>query len=100
MVKLWDLSEYKAIFSILPPVKDAKGQSCTIALDDLSFVTGWKDGFVRCYDPNGNGRILWEIISSHRGAVTSLFVDANYIITGGEDGAVRLWARTTRKLLI
>lgn len=62
-------------------------------------MSGWKNGFIRCYDP-ATGRVLWEIASAHRGAVTSLYVDANYILSGGEDGAVRVWARTTRKLLI
>jgi hypothetical protein len=32
--------------------------------------------------------------------VTALYVDANYILSGGEDGAVRVWARVNRKLLI
>ena len=100
VVKLWDLSEYKALFTIFPPGKESKGQSCTVANDDLSFITGWRDGSVRCYDPAGSGRLIWDISTAHRGAVTSLYADQNYIATGGEDGAVRLWARTTRKLLI
>jgi len=54
---------------------------------------------VRCYDPSTN-RVVWEIANAHRGSVTSLYVDANYILSGGEDGAVRVWARTSRKLLI
>ena len=61
-------------------------------------MTGWRDGFIRCYD--SSGRVIWEISQAHRGAVTSIYVDANYILSGGEDGAVRVWARTTRKLLI
>ena len=44
--------------------------------------------------------MIWEIANAHRGAVTSVYCDANYILSGGEDGAVRVWARTTRKLLI
>ena len=32
--------------------------------------------------------------------MTSVYADANYILSGGEDGAVRVWSRTTRKLLI
>ena len=43
---------------------------------------------------------MWEIANAHRGSVSSVYADANYILTGGEDGAVRVWARTTRKLLI
>lgn len=97
-LKIWDLSEYKSIFTALPG-KATKGTSCCYAIDDGTFVSGWRDGFVRCHDPT-SGRVMWEIANAHRGAVTSLYVDANYILTGGEDGAVRVWARTTKKLLI
>jgi cilia- and flagella-associated protein 52 len=96
-VKLWDLSEYKSIFTSLP-LKNGRGSACCIAKDDNTMVTGWRDGFIRCYE--SSGRIIWEIAQAHRGSVTSLYVDANYILSGGEDGAVRVWARTTRKLLI
>lgn len=48
-VKIWDLSEYKSLFTANPG-KTSKGSSCCIALDDLSIVTGWRDGFIRAYD--------------------------------------------------
>lgn len=81
------------------PGKACRGSSCFIAKDDQTFVTGWRDGFVRCYDPR-TGAIIWEIANAHRGSVTSVYADANYILSGGEDGAVRVWARINRKLLI
>lgn len=96
-VKMWDLSEYKSIFTQMPS-KGAHGSSCCLAKDDGSIISGWRDGFVRSYD--SQGRLLWDIANAHRGAVTSVYCDANYILSGGEDGAVRVWARTTRKLLI
>ena len=95
---MWDLSEYKSVFTALPP-KPIKGSSCCIAADDYSIVTGWRDGFIRAYE-YASGRVLWEIANAHRGSVTTLYADANYILSGGEDGAVRVWARTTKKLLI
>lgn len=96
-VKVWDLSEYKSVFTGLA-TKNSRGSACCIAGDDGSIVTGWRDGFIRCFDPSG--RILWEVANAHRGSVTTLYADANYILSGGEDGAVRVWARTNRKLLI
>ena len=57
-VKMWDLSEYKSIFTATS-VKNSRGSSCCIAADDYSIVTGWRDGFIRCYE--GSGRVLWEI---------------------------------------
>lgn len=97
-IKMWDLSEYKSIMTSVP-TKTSKGSSCSIAGDDGSIITGWRDGFIRAYDP-GSAGVLWEITKAHRGAVTSVYADSNYILSGGEDGAVRVWARTTRKLLI
>jgi hypothetical protein len=49
-VKMWDLSEYKSIFTAYPG-KNCRGSSCYIAKDDFSIVTGWRDGFIRAYDP-------------------------------------------------
>lgn len=97
-VKMWDLSEYKSVFTGFPG-KGSKGSACCIAKDDQSIVTGWRDGFIRAYDQQ-TGRVLWEITGAHRGSVTSLYADANYILSGGQDGAVRVWARSNRKLLI
>jgi WD40 repeat protein len=97
-LKVWDLSEYKSVFTGHTGRMNS-GTSCTIALDDDTLVTGWRDGFIRCYDRNTQA-LCWEIANAHRGCVTSLYVDANYILSGGQDGAVRVWARTTKKLLI
>jgi WD40 repeat protein len=97
-IKMWDLSEYKSVFSVVPQ-RQASGSSCCVALDDESLVSGWSDGFIRCYS-KGNSSPVWEVANAHRGAVTSLYADGNYILSGGEDGAVRVWGRANRKLLI
>ena len=79
-VKVWDLSEYRSTLTILPG-KATKGSACCFAGDDASIVTGWRDGFIRCYDPLKGG-LMWEIANSHRGSVTSIYVDVNYILSG------------------
>jgi WD40 repeat protein len=63
-------------------------------------MTGWADGFLRCFDSVGRKAMLWEIAGAHRGALTSVYADSNYILTGGQDGAVRVWSRQNNKLLI
>lgn len=62
-------------------------------------LTGWRDGFLRCFDISQRTQV-WEIANAHRGAITTVYADQNYILTGGEDGAVRVWSRTARKLLV
>lgn len=62
-------------------------------------MTGWRDGFIRCFD-RSTGNIVWEVANAHRGSITAIYADANYILSGGEEGAVRVWARANRKLLI
>ena len=73
------------------PAKPCEGTAITIAKDDQTILTGWVDGFLRAFVP-GQGQI-WEIANATRGAITSIYADANYILTGGADGAVRVWAR-------
>jgi WD40 repeat protein len=89
-VKCWDLSDYKCTYTGYP-AKPTEGTAVTIAKDDQSILTGWADGFLRCF-VEGQGQI-WEIANATRGAITSIYADANYILTGGADGAVRVWAR-------
>lgn len=71
-VKTWDLSEYKSLFSATPAKCGAS--SCFIAKDDETLLSGWRDGFIRCFCPK-NKTLLWEVVEAHRGAVTSLFAD-------------------------
>ena len=95
--KIWDSSEYKCVFNIKHP-KLSPGRSCAI-LNDNTVMTGWDDGFVRCYEPSQGGP-FWEITNAHKGPVTTVYGDKNYLLTGGAEGAERVWARTTRQLLI
>lgn len=98
-LKRWDLSEYKSTYTGFAN-KTTAGCSVFIAKDDQTALTGWRDGFLRCFDTNERKTQLWEIAGAHRGAITAIYADENYILTGGEDGAVRVWARATNKLLI
>lgn len=42
---------------------------------------------------------MWNI-PAHKGNVNCIYVNGNYILTGGEDGIVRIWARNTHELII
>ena len=48
-LKLWDLSDYKAV-QTLYAAKAVGGVCCCISKDDGTVMTGWRDGFLRCFD--------------------------------------------------
>lgn len=98
-LKIWDLSDYKPIHTLHAP-KAVGGVCCFISKDDGTVMTGWRDGFLRCFDIAQHKTMLWEVANAHRGAITKIYSDQNYILTGGQDGAVRVWSRAARKLLI
>ena len=71
--------------------------------EDKTVVTGWSDGFIRCFEITKHpfSPMVWEIADAHNsqiGAISCIYVDANYIISGGCDGLVRVWSRKIRKL--
>jgi len=80
-LKVWDLSEYKCQVTMMP-AKVTGGVSCFFAKDDNTILTGWRDGFIRCFDHTRRCQ-LWEVAQAHRGAITSIYADQNYILTGG-----------------
>lgn len=43
--------------------------------------------------------LKWEIVNAHKGAVTSIYSDNNYYLSGGEDGIIRIWSKTARQLI-
>ena len=63
-------------------------------------IVGYRDGTIRGFDVFNAKSQIWEISNGHRGHVSSLYADASYMLSGGQDGAVRVWARGTRQLLI
>jgi len=98
-LKMWELGEYKCLFTGYP-TRQAAASRTFMTKDDNTVLVGYRDGFLRCFDTVNAKAQLWDISQAHRGAVTAIYADANYILTGGQDGAVRVWNRKTRQLLI
>lgn len=98
-LKMWDLSDYKCIFTGMPS-RQAAASRVFYAKDDNTVLVGYRDGFLRCFDTVNAKACVWEVSQAHRGAVTAIYADSSYILTGGQDGAVRVWNRRTRQLLI
>ncbi|OMJ86838.1 hypothetical protein SteCoe_11542 [Stentor coeruleus] len=95
--RIWDSSDYTVILRV-GPTNRVEGFSCAVG-EDGCVLTGWKDGYIRCYDPQSS-TLRWEIPNAHKGAVSALFINSNYILSGGEDGALRVWARMSHQLLV
>jgi WD40 repeat protein len=61
---------------------------------------GYSTGYIRNYEYSNNEFVkLWEI-PAHRGNVNCIYVDGNYILSGGEDGILRVWTRKTHELVL
>jgi WD40 repeat protein len=96
-LRIWDASDYKVITKAY--VGDAgTPTSCVFSLDAL--ISGWTDGKIRAHNAE-TGEFLWEIPNAHRGGVTSLVLSNNqrFIISGGEEGEVRVWELRSRELV-
>lgn len=93
-----DLSDYMPIMSAC--VKSA-ARSAVFTTTTGEILVGYDDGFVRAWPSQERGsaqRPRWEL-QAHRGGVTAVRENRDFIVTGGTDFAVRFWHRTTRELL-
>jgi hypothetical protein len=96
-LRIWDAGDYTVITTAI--VKDAGEPSCLVYSLDM-LVSGWADGRIRAHDVD-SGSPLWVIDNAHRHGVTALTLSHNqrFIITGGEEGEVRVWELRTRELV-
>jgi len=93
-VRVWDLSDYAVLTNIQGPCK----ARCILFTDDDLLVTGWEDGFIRAHAAQDGGHV-WHIADAHRGGVNHIECTAETLFTAGEDGALRVWLRSTQALL-
>jgi len=96
-LRIWDAGDYTV--STTAHVKDAGAPSCLVYSLDM-LVSGWADGRIRSHDVD-SGNALWLIDNAHRGGVTALTLSHNqrFILSGGEEGEVRVWELRTRELV-
>src|SRR5207244_1944024 len=61
--------------------------------DGKSIVSGWDDGKIRSFRPQ-SGKLMYVINDAHIGGVTAISCtdNCNRIISGGENGQVRVWS--------
>lgn len=101
-ISLWDLSDYACLATSKFP-KTGSVLALTFADDNKSVISGWDDGFIRCVDAETLSHLLWYLPNAHRGGTHSLCVhqdnNLSYFVSGGGDGAVRVWRLSNRELV-
>ncbi|GMH50349.1 hypothetical protein TL16_g00752 [Triparma laevis f. inornata] len=101
IIKVWDLSDYATIMEVTE--KKTGAVTCLSWINSTAIVAGFEDSFVRCFDAT-SGSKLWEIPSAHKGKITCVSVHSDsrlsFLVTGGLDGGVRVWALKNRELMI
>ncbi len=99
-IRVWDLSD----FSVIATAYARKDQDREARPQCLSFsdvlLSGWTDGRVIAHSPE-TGESLWFVDNAHVGGVSALALSHNrrFLLTGGEQGDVRLWELRTRELI-
>lgn len=92
-VFLMNLSDYMPITSVFH-----KSAARTLVMATQGeILVGYDDGFLRAWGA-GRGDLRWQL-HVHRGGVTAIRESPDFIVTGGQDCAVRFWHRNTRELL-
>ena len=102
-LRRWELSNYGVDFETVPPVKTtdtfATVRAECLAVGATESLSGWTDGNVRCYS-SSTGAPLWEIVGAHRGGVSCIVKCPLYLVTGGADGALRVWSDAASRSLV
>lgn len=98
-IKVWDLLDYTCLSAIRFPKSGIV--KCLALPDRNSVLSGWEDGSIRC--TTAAGQLVWFIPTAHRDGTTTIasHVDPSlqYFVTGGGDGAVRVWKYSNRELV-
>ncbi|GBF88745.1 flagellar associated protein [Raphidocelis subcapitata] len=90
-VRVWHLDSCRELLRIA--VANLECKCLAFAVDGRAIISGWSDGKVRAFGPQ-SGKLLYTINDAHHKAVTALAVtpnDAGRLISGGEEGMVRIW---------
>ncbi|KAJ3079705.1 Cilia- and flagella-associated protein 52 [Rhizoclosmatium hyalinum] len=97
-IRIWNAVTCQELLRIAVP--NLECNCVTFKKDGSSLISGWNDGKIRAFGPQ-SGRLQYEIHDAHKRSVTALAVSDPFnhrgdfrIVSGGEDGQVRVWKIT------
>lgn len=89
-IRVWNRKTCNELLRIQIPNVTCK--CACISADGKTILSGWSDGKVRGFLPQ-TGRLKYAINDAHLGSVNDVKIsdDNSIIVSGGEDGCVRVW---------
>jgi cilia- and flagella-associated protein 52 len=102
-LRTWDMSEYATAMTSQRPQSHADVRVWPTCIAHISecVVSGWSDGKIHGFDVE-SGEHLWLVDNSHKDGVGVIRASNNerFFMSGGRDGAVRVWDLRTRQMVV
>jgi cilia- and flagella-associated protein 52 len=75
IVLVWDINNLNVLTRCIPNNTQKPKGRCVCVADDGTVVSGWEDGFIRCFEVSQKkySTQAWEIVNAHRGPVTTIY---------------------------
>jgi WD40 repeat protein len=89
-IRVWNAKNRQELLRIQVPNLEC---NCVAFMNDgKTILSGWNDGKIRCFLPQ-SGKLLYLINDAHIHGVTAISTtsDCQRIISGGNEGEVRVW---------
>lgn len=99
---VWERNGNQMMNTFLPSTHGQIGGSQICFGDNNTVAVGFSDGSVKCFTMSRQSlvpKVDWEIPCAHKGKVSAMYMNQDYILTGGEDNLIRIWSRGNRKMI-
>jgi len=100
-IRLWDANDYSVKARCVNQGSVVQGvhPQCSLFTDEI-ILSGWSDGKIRAFRVDNNQQ-LWQIDNAHKNGVTAIALSHNnkFIVSGGQEGEVRVWEIRSRELI-
>jgi len=97
MLRVWSIEDYSIA---MQTTVHGAGYPLCLEFSIDAVISGWTNGCVHSHHAS-TGELLWKIKDAHPSGVTALKLARNlrFVVTGGEEGEVRVWELRQRSLV-